>query len=76
MLSDHFSQSSVEFLTMFMQYHRICVPVQLLKAEATVVLPLYLLDCIFQKIPNAVHIFLIHSHLQKEKVLYRMQKDD
>lgn len=51
---------------MFMQHHCVRIPVELLKTETTIVLALDLLDCVFQKIPNAVHIFLIHSHLEKE----------
>lgn len=41
---DDLPQARVELLPMFVEHHSIGVPVQLLKAESAVVLPLYLLD--------------------------------
>lgn len=60
-------QARVELLSMFVEHHCVRVPVELLKAQATVVLPLNLLDGILQKVPDIVDIFLIHSHLHGEQ---------
>lgn len=38
-------------------------PVQLLKAQTTVVLLLYFLNCILEKVPDVFNIPLIHGHL-------------
>lgn len=63
MLRDDFSETRVELLAMLVEHHGVGVPVQLLKAQAAVVLPLDLLDGILQKVPDVVHIFFIHRHL-------------
>lgn len=44
MLCDNLPQACVELLSVLVEHHRVCVPVQLLKAQPTVVLPLDLLD--------------------------------
>ena len=67
MFSDDFPQACVELLSMFMEDHGVGVPVQLLKAQPTVVFPLYLLDGVLKKVPDVVHILLIHRHLVKIK---------
>lgn len=63
MFGNHFPQSRVELLSMFVQYHSVGVPVELLEAKPTVVLPLDLLDGILQEIPDVVDILFIHGHL-------------
>lgn len=63
MLGDDFAQSCVELLAVFVQHHGIGIPVQLLKAQTTVVLSLDLLDGILQEIPDVVDVFLVHGHL-------------
>ncbi len=49
---------------MLVQDHGVGVPVELLKAQPTVVFPLNLLDGIFQEVPDVVDILLIHGHLR------------
>lgn len=46
-LSDNLSQACVELLPVLVEHHGVGIPVQLLKAQSTVVLPLNLLDGIF-----------------------------
>lgn len=61
--SDNLPQARVQLLAMLVEHHGVGIPVQLLKAKPTVVLPLDLLDGILQKVPDVVHILLIHCHL-------------
>ncbi len=70
MFGDHLSEARVELLPMFVQHHGVGVPVELLEAQPTVVLPLDLLDGVLQKIPDVIHILLIHGHLQKHRNAY------
>lgn len=62
-LSDNLPQASVESLPVLVQNHSVGIPVELLKAEATVVFPLNFLDGTLQKVPDVIDIFLIHCHL-------------
>ena len=64
MLGDDLAQARVELLAVLVEHHGVGVPVQLLEAQATVVLPLDLLDGVLQQVPNVVDILLIHRHLQ------------
>lgn len=65
MLSDDLPQPRVELLSMLVEDHGVGVPVELLEAQAAVVLPLDLLDGVLQKVPDVVDVLLIHCHLQK-----------
>ena len=65
MLRHHLPQARVELLPVLVEHHGVSVPVQLLEAQSTVVLPLDLLDGVLQKVPDVVDIFLVHSHLQQ-----------
>lgn len=67
MLCDDFSQSRVELLAVFVQHHGVGVPVQLLEAQAAVVLPLDLLNGVLEEVPDVVDVLLIHGHLRGEQ---------
>lgn len=62
---DDLPQARVQLLSVFVEHHRVGVPVQFLEAQAAVVLPLNLLDGILQKVPDVVDVLLIHRHLHK-----------
>lgn len=72
-LSDDFSQSCVQLLAVFVQHHGVGVPVQLLEAQATVVLPLDLLNGVLEEVPDVVDVLFVHGHL-REKVSRRKTK--
>ena len=63
MLCDDLAQARVELLAVLVEHHGVGVPVQLLEAQATVVLPLDLLDGVLQEVPDVVDVLLIHRHL-------------
>lgn len=65
MLSDDLPQPRVELLSVLVEDHGVGVPVELLEAQAAVVLPLDLLDGVLQKVPDVVDVLLIHCHLQE-----------
>lgn len=67
MLGDDLPQARVELLAVLVQHHGVGVPVELLKAQAAVVLPLDLLDGVLQQVPDVVDVLLVHCHLQEEK---------
>ena len=74
MLRHHFPQARVELLPMLVEHHGVSVPVQLLKAQPTVVLPLDLLDGVLQKVPDVVDILLVHGHLPQGPEAERREK--
>jgi len=61
-LRHHLLESSVEPLAVLVQNHGVRVAVQLLEAEAGVVLPLDLLDGVLQQLPDVLHKLLVHGH--------------
>lgn len=61
---DNLLQADVHPLAVFVQHHGVGISAELRKAQATVVLPLDLLDGILQQLPHVVHRPLIHGHLQ------------
>ena len=64
MLCDDLAQARVELLAVLVEHHGVGVPVQLLEAQATVVLPLDLLDGVLQQVPDVVDVLLVHRHLK------------
>lgn len=66
-LGDNLPQTRVELLPVLVEDHGVGIPVQLLKTEAAVVLPLDLLDGILEEVPDVVHILLIHRHLRRDR---------
>ena len=75
MLRHHFPQTRVELLPVLVEYHGVGVPVQLLEAQPTVVLPLDLLDGVLQKVPDVVDILLVHGHLQQRPEAEKREKN-
>lgn len=64
MFGDDLPQARVELLAVLVQHHGVGVPVELLEAQAAVVLPLDLLDGVLQQVPDVVDVLLVHRHLQ------------
>ena len=70
---DDLPQACVELLPVLVEHHGVGIPVQLLKAQPTVVLPLNLLDGILQKVPDVVDVLFIHCHLKIMRRLNLLQ---
>ena len=58
----YFLESGVQPLSVLVQDHRVGVSIELLKAEPGIVLPLDLLDGVFQKLPDVLDELLVHGH--------------
>ena len=66
MVADDSGEAAVQLVAVFVQDHRIRVPVKLLKAEAAVVLLLNLLNRALQQVPHVHHVFLVHRSLSRD----------